>query len=187
MSGYVYFVQCEGGGPVKIGATRNLEQRLLALQTGCPFPLRLLSALPTADPLGYERHLHRRFARHRLDGEWFKPCPDMETLLDMTIAGDASPTTVEKVAPPRRPPCDLPDLQPIDADILAALATTEWRTMRRMTRSMPTLRNRMSLLKALERLWRRELVERRTVTGSDGSRTEWRLSPNCFPSDAGVD
>lgn len=37
MSGYVYFVQCEGGGPVKIGATRNLEQRLLALQTGCPF------------------------------------------------------------------------------------------------------------------------------------------------------
>lgn len=72
----VYFVQAVEGGSIKIGSTKLLRTRMLALQSGCPIKLRVLHAIEGA---GYreETALHRRFAKARLHGEWFRPVPEL--------------------------------------------------------------------------------------------------------------
>ena len=79
---YVYFIQNGVGGPIKIGVTNNPLNRLRALQTGSPWPYILLgvvsdqSGLPSSARY-YEQWLHKKFARFRLDGEWFDPVPEV--------------------------------------------------------------------------------------------------------------
>lgn len=86
-TGYkVYFAQCVHGGPIKIGVAKKLRTRMLALQTGCPYPLRVLSIIDPGGPK-LELELHRRFARHRLHGEWFRPAEDLKGFIDALSAG----------------------------------------------------------------------------------------------------
>jgi hypothetical protein len=71
----VYFVQAVPDGPIKIGSSREIAERMATLRTCSPLPLELLA---TQECRGYrgrrtERELHRRFAAHRLHGEWFRP------------------------------------------------------------------------------------------------------------------
>lgn len=69
-SGYTYFIQA-GAGAVKIGQTvRTPAERLAALQTANPEPLRLIAYLVG---VGYEAMFHRAYASQRLAGEWFTP------------------------------------------------------------------------------------------------------------------
>jgi hypothetical protein len=68
--GYIYFIQSLPSGPTKVGFTKsNPESRVSALQTGNPWPLRLV-ALATGTP-GLEAFIHEMFAFYRLKGEWF--------------------------------------------------------------------------------------------------------------------
>jgi hypothetical protein len=67
----VYFVQAREGDPIKIGRVSRahlLPSRLASLQTGSPYPLHVLGVV-RGDK---EAELHRRFAAHRLSGEWFE-------------------------------------------------------------------------------------------------------------------
>ena len=68
---WVYFIQAENGGPIKIGHSSVPSMRLDALQTGCPEPLRLRLEVPgtRAD----EADLHALFRDLRQHGEWFEP------------------------------------------------------------------------------------------------------------------
>jgi len=75
LKGFIYFIQGECGGPIKIGYTTDLEQRLKSLQTGYPDRLELLLAFP-ANP-NYEKAIHKQFEEYRLNGEWFKPTPEV--------------------------------------------------------------------------------------------------------------
>ena len=71
---YVYFIQAEGGGPIKIGYSNNPKVRISRLQTASPQKFLLLDyALFETEELGrkFERLLHERYAVHRLQGEWF--------------------------------------------------------------------------------------------------------------------
>lgn len=69
----VYFIQVGHDGPVKIGQTQgDARDRLIGIQVGCPYELRLLRAVEDATD-GLEGELHERFARHRIRGEWFHP------------------------------------------------------------------------------------------------------------------
>jgi hypothetical protein len=59
------------GGWVKIGFTIGpVERRMAALQTGCPEPLILYGQL--TGTVALERELHKRFAVHSCQGEWFR-------------------------------------------------------------------------------------------------------------------
>lgn len=71
MSGEVYFIACLPLGAMKIGFTRSgVVNRLSALQTGCPAPLKLYACFPgTMDD---ERRLHEAFAPLHIQGEWFR-------------------------------------------------------------------------------------------------------------------
>lgn len=69
--GFVYFVQGEFGGGVKIGYSQNPECRLKQLQTSYPDTLKILVLVPGSSK---SEHLyHKQFENIKLNGEWFKP------------------------------------------------------------------------------------------------------------------
>lgn len=78
---WVYLVQ--SGEAVKIGRTKNLDQRIASLQTGSPHPIVVLRAFPTqvrrAGQL--ETALLERMA-HRLRGEWVCWQPGIDRIAD---------------------------------------------------------------------------------------------------------
>lgn len=67
----VYFIQPDGERVVKIGQAKNVFSRLYSLQTAHHRRLVLLAVLDGSDKEG-EVELHRRFAKLRIRGEWFK-------------------------------------------------------------------------------------------------------------------
>lgn len=71
---YVYVVGNECGSSVKIGHTKNIEQRLSQLQTGYPDQLTVFFT-KTTETLNEARQLedaaHNRLRRYRQTGEWF--------------------------------------------------------------------------------------------------------------------
>jgi hypothetical protein len=87
---HLYFVQCGEDGPIKIGITGNPDQRFRALRTACPYPLTVLYCRGGfIDAPGYEAKLHRRYARYRLNGEWFLPSDVILGFIGQSAAMDA--------------------------------------------------------------------------------------------------
>lgn len=76
---WVYFIQHGTDGPIKIGCALNVRSRVRALQEWNPVPLRLLGYCH--GHLNHERALHKRFAEHRVRGEWFRPVPELLTYI----------------------------------------------------------------------------------------------------------
>lgn len=68
--GFVYLL---GGheGFFKIGKTKNIKQRLNAF-TKLPFEVELICSIPSASMSALEERLHRKFAKLRANGEWFR-------------------------------------------------------------------------------------------------------------------
>ena len=89
--GWVYLLREEGeGGRIKIGHTRERpHRRLEGLQTGNSRVLRLVAAIPFSDA-ALERWLHDRFARDRVEGEWFTASPGLLQFIEgAAVAGRA--------------------------------------------------------------------------------------------------
>src|SRR6185503_5451365 len=57
---------------VKIGIATNVKKRFSSLQTASPVPLKLLKSWRCANAWTKELKLHRRYARFRQNGEWFR-------------------------------------------------------------------------------------------------------------------
>lgn len=76
----LYFIGSRDG-PVKIGVTTNVPQRLESLQTGSHLKLEVLAT--TEGDTWLEREYHRFFAHCRLYGEWFDRARD--NLLEQEI------------------------------------------------------------------------------------------------------
>lgn len=90
-SSYVYFIQAEALGLVKIGWAADPTIRLSRLQIGSPDRLKLLAVIE--DGRSLEGVLHIMFAADRAHGEWFRPstrllayishhAQDLDTLLE---------------------------------------------------------------------------------------------------------
>jgi hypothetical protein len=78
--GFIYFIQGESGGPIKIGYATDVYSRLKTLQTGHPDNLKILCAMP--GNYDDEKKYHQKFAEYRIRGEWFKPC---EAMIEIAI------------------------------------------------------------------------------------------------------
>ncbi len=77
-SGYVYFLRPVGGGPVKIGWSKQPGSRLAVYLSWSPAPLEIVATVE-ADRTT-EARLHREFDHLRMHHEWFEPA---ESLLRM--------------------------------------------------------------------------------------------------------
>lgn len=80
ITGYIYFVQMDRIGPIKIGFAKDIGKRLLSLHTGSAYPLRLLCFFPGNETM--EEGIHLAFNCFRLEGEWFLPHPRLLRLID---------------------------------------------------------------------------------------------------------
>ena len=95
--GYVYFVQPSRGGPIKVGWSENPWGRLSDLQQGCWEELRIIATLrllPDQDGYGvgagsFERAIHERFRKHRLQREWFSFDGEFKDFIDALLGGEA--------------------------------------------------------------------------------------------------
>lgn len=67
---HVYFITDDAGVFVKIGRSRNVNDRLATLQTSHPRKLRIVFSMPETEVVT-EYNLHRKFAHLRRNGEWF--------------------------------------------------------------------------------------------------------------------
>lgn len=68
--GTVYLLRC--GRWFKIGCSTMVRERVRVLQQGLPEAARLVHVIHTDDPHGIESYWHRRFAKKRVRGEWFR-------------------------------------------------------------------------------------------------------------------
>lgn len=76
---YVYFIQRESGGPIKIGKAERPEQRLVSLQVGNHEILTIRAVCLGGHAA--ERRLHSRFAHLLIRNEWFEPDSDLVALI----------------------------------------------------------------------------------------------------------
>jgi len=68
MDGLVYFI--DDGFFIKIGFSKDPEDRMIKLQTASPFKLRLLHSIVANRRL--EREFHQKFRHLKSHGEWFR-------------------------------------------------------------------------------------------------------------------
>ncbi len=67
---FVYLLRDPSSNLIKIGRATNLEQRLRNLRTANP-NLELVHAFENVDAVKVEGYLHKKFAIHQQDGEFF--------------------------------------------------------------------------------------------------------------------
>lgn len=74
---YTYLVSFGKGNPVKIGVSKNIPNRIICLQTSCPYEIEILGLI-----LGdCELELHKRFSSDRMMGEWFEFSYDIQNFI----------------------------------------------------------------------------------------------------------
>lgn len=101
--GFVYFIQAEGGGLIKIGWATKPAVRVANMQMYCPIKLAIL--LHVTGDGAMERDLHKRFEASRRHGEWFEPTPDLLALVE---EWRSSPPPAP-IWPEKKPPLSLAD------------------------------------------------------------------------------
>jgi len=82
----IYFIQAGDDGPVKIGWSRNAERRLRDLDRQMPWKLHLRRTIEA--PRDYETRLHTHFREHHIRGEWFRPAPEIQAVMDGEFPAD---------------------------------------------------------------------------------------------------
>jgi hypothetical protein len=69
LQGYIYVVANTEYGFCKIGYSTNPKERLLSIQTGCPFALYIQSTFKGT--IETEKALHKKYRKYKSNGEWF--------------------------------------------------------------------------------------------------------------------
>ena len=67
---YIYVIANLEFKVCKIGFSNNVHGRLIQIQTGCPFPLKIYKIFKGT--IKQEKRLHQKYKAFRLSGEWFR-------------------------------------------------------------------------------------------------------------------
>ena len=67
----VYFLQLEGGGPIKVGYSQNPKMRMANLKHSCPYPLHFIGL--GNGKRSDEKRFHDALHNHCIHGEWYRP------------------------------------------------------------------------------------------------------------------
>lgn len=79
----VYLILCKENNTCKIGYSNSPGKRLSDLQVGNPYKLTLEKTLVGNEEL--ERSIHSRFAKFRLNGEWFKYTKEIKKFFSLDL------------------------------------------------------------------------------------------------------
>jgi hypothetical protein len=72
---YIYFIDAQPSGLIKIGISADVAGRFMALQNATGEELRIIGKFPGNAEM--ERHLHELFHTSRVRREWFSPSPGL--------------------------------------------------------------------------------------------------------------
>ncbi|MFD2206609.1 GIY-YIG nuclease family protein [Kiloniella antarctica] len=89
---FVYFIAPVNGGPIRIGRTTKVDNRLKGLMNMSPVELELIGVVSGGPYVEY--WLHEYFAKDRLHSEWFKPSKQL-----LEIAEDARAEVRNRLIP----------------------------------------------------------------------------------------
>ena len=87
MNNRVYFMQAKNGGPIKLGATKDLAERVRALGNLVPGGMEIIVSIP-----GHQRresYLKAALAPWSVHSEWFRNCASIwRVMLEAIETGD---------------------------------------------------------------------------------------------------
>ena len=83
---FIYFIKARSR--IKIGVTRDLEQRLVDIGTHLITKPKLLGSISSARAYAVEKHIHSVLKEYWLKNEWFQDCPAVREAMDKVLAGD---------------------------------------------------------------------------------------------------
>ncbi|MDR7074194.1 GIY-YIG nuclease family protein [Fictibacillus barbaricus] len=69
--GYVYFLKEVNSGIVKIGKTKNLQNRITSLISMLPYKSELIHSILTPNYSNLESYFHNLYCKKKVKGEWF--------------------------------------------------------------------------------------------------------------------
>lgn len=91
---HIYFMRPVGmAGPIKIGCSTCVHERLESLAVWSPFPLEVIYT----EPGGYklEQKIHQAFADYHSHREWFHPGERLLTSIGKLLSGETIATAVD--------------------------------------------------------------------------------------------
>lgn len=87
---FVYVIT-GGRRHVKIGHSKDVNNRLKGIQTGCPFTVRIAGQWQSTRAIQIEHQAHRLLGKYRWAGEWFDvPAKAATILVGMLVASHVS-------------------------------------------------------------------------------------------------
>jgi hypothetical protein len=96
----IYFLQSIDGSPIKIGCSRDVDNRRTQLETYYGCPLAILGTRPGGKT--EERAIHEQFSHLRLGRtEQFKPAADLMEFIGRPLLVGANPAAVEALSQPK--------------------------------------------------------------------------------------
>lgn len=102
----VYFFAAPGR--IKIGISKNVRRRLTETRKKVGYATDLIGSVP--GNFAFEKHLHKKLAQHRLDGEWFRDCEAVRSVVDRVLLDgnlrDFSPPKKAAYQPRDRTPAE---------------------------------------------------------------------------------
>jgi len=78
--GYVYVIGNTHAEVCKIGFSKTPNKRLKGIQTGCPYPIKILYLF--VGSINLEKQLHKKYSKYRLNGEWFSYTGELRAALE---------------------------------------------------------------------------------------------------------
>lgn len=98
---FVYFMAPIGGGPIKIGSSRNPVERLSAVGKWSPIAIELLAYSPGTHQIEFGLHAH--FDAYWKHHEWFDPCIELVALVEFVKTNERLPDWALALKPPKNP------------------------------------------------------------------------------------
>jgi hypothetical protein len=78
---FLYFFKAEGR--IKIGISQNVKRRVGDVSRTSGLKVECIGSLPGS--YAFEKHLHKKLAEHRLEGEWFIDCDDVRAVINSVL------------------------------------------------------------------------------------------------------
>tara|TARA_Y100000034_G_scaffold136776_1_gene215663 strand:- start:3316 stop:4029 length:714 start_codon:yes stop_codon:yes gene_type:complete len=154
----IYFVRALPDGPIKVGHSSNVPERLKQLQQSSPQNLAVIKTVEGG--FAEERALHEKFNKYRLHGEWFSPHPSLINFIE---------TCPESLIPPDLPILSVDEIDRIEEAVNEIGVETEDEEV-----GVATAANLLGVSPQTLRNWEREgKIE---ASRTDGGHRRYRMS-----------
>lgn len=121
-SGFVYLIKSKPHDLYKIGMSKEPYKRMLSLQTGTPFELKIVHRIFAFDCVQLESALHDHYSAYWVRGEWFE-LPPKEVSNFLNVANSLASEETSGDGGNDNSPISINDFSHFNQDATSAIAT----------------------------------------------------------------